>query len=226
MSETRRPVFETPPEWFSRRATGEPVIYNGLYSVCINGGYYREHALAILTEALERYEVDGLFYNMFGNPSTDYSGVATGPCHCDACRARYRARYGRPVPAAADADYRAFMTESSREVAATIAGLIQRKRPDAAFLTYIHDYTDGIMSESNTSVTRPLPLWPYSASDNVSRSLGSEPGKLAINLAMSFIDYPWRYAHVPQAETALQLSQNNAPRAPPAPVVSRALATH
>jgi len=28
--------------------------------------------------------------------------------------------------------------------------------------------------------SRPLPLWPYSASDNVSRSLGSEPGKLAI----------------------------------------------
>src|SRR5687767_13101911 len=121
LSKTQRPVFEAHPEWFFRRANGEPVVYNGLYSVCING----------------------LFFNMFGNPSTDYSGVATGPCHCEACQTRYRARYGRPVPGAADADYRAFMTESSREVAATIAGLIHRRRPDAAFLTYIHDHTDG-----------------------------------------------------------------------------------
>ena len=224
LSKTQRPVFEAHPEWFFRRADGEPVVYNGLYSVCINGGYYRQHALAILAEALERYEVDGLFFNMFGNPSSDYSGVATGPCHCEACQARYRARYGRPIPAAADADYRAFMAESSREVAASIAALIQRKRPEAAFLTYIHDYTDGIMSESNTAVTRPLPLWPYSASDNVSRSLGSEPGKLAINLAMSFIDYPWRYAHVPRAETALRLYQNIAHGAPPALAVSGPMA--
>jgi hypothetical protein len=224
LSKTQRPVFEAHPEWFFRRANGDPVVYNGLYSACINGGYYRGHALTILAEALERYEVDGLFFNMFGNPSTDYSGVATGPCHCDACQTRYRARYGRPVPATPDADYRAFLAESSREVAATIAGLIHRKRPDAAFLTYIHDHTDGIMSESNTSVTRPLPLWPYSASDNVSRARGSEPGKLAINLAMSFIDYPWRYAHVPQAETALRLYQNIAHGAPPALVVSGPMA--
>src|SRR5687768_12234628 len=220
LSKTQRPVFDAHPEWFFRRANGEPVVYNGLYSTCINGKYYREHALTILAEALERYEVDGLFFNMFGNPSADYSGVATGPCHCEACQVRYRARYGRPVPAAADADYRSFMAESSREVAATIADLIHRRRPDAAFLTYIKDHTDGIMSESNTAVGRPLPLWPYSASDNVSRSLGSEPEKVAINLAMSFIDFPWRYAHVPQAETALRLYQNIAHGAPPAIVVS------
>jgi hypothetical protein len=33
---------------------GEPYLYNGLYSTCINGGYYGEHALTILGEALER----------------------------------------------------------------------------------------------------------------------------------------------------------------------------
>jgi hypothetical protein len=220
LSKTQRPVFDAHPEWFFRRANGEPVVYNGLYSTCINGDYYRGHALTILEEALERYEVDGLFFNMFGNPSADYSGVPTGPCHCQACQARYRARHGRPVPAAADADYRSFMAESSREVAATIAELIHRARPGAAFLTYIKDHTDGIMSESNTAIGRPLPLWPYSASDNVSRSLGTEPDKVAINLAMSFIDFPWRYAHVPQAEIALRLYQNIAHGAPPALVVS------
>jgi len=224
LSKTQKAVFDAHPEWFFRRADGEPVIYNGLYSTCINGKYYREHALTILAEALERYEVDGLFFNMFGNPTTDYSGVATGPCHCQACEARFRARFGRGVPSAADADYRSFMSDSSREVAATIAELIHRKRPGAAFLTYIKDHTDGIISESNTAVGRPLPLWPYSASDNVSRSLGSEPDKVAINLAMTFIDFPWRYSNVPGAETALRLYQNIAHGAPPAIVVSGPMA--
>ena len=124
LSKTQKPVFDAHPEWFFKRANGEPAIYNGLYSACINGDYYREHALKILAEALDRYEVDGLFFNMFGNPSADYSGVPMGPCQCDACQERYRARYGRTVPAAADADYRAFMADSSREVAA------DDRRPD------------------------------------------------------------------------------------------------
>ena len=216
LSKTQKAVFDAHPEWFFERANGEPAIYNGLYSTCINGNYYREHAMTILAEALERYDVDGLFFNMFGNPSADYSGNPMGPCQCDACQARHRARYGRPVPATADADYRAFMAESSREVAAMIADLIHRKRPLAAFLTYIKDHTDGIMSESNTAVGRALPLWPYSASDNVGRALGSEPDKIAINLSMSFVDFPWRYAHVPQPEIQLRLYQNMAHGGPPA----------
>ena len=219
LSKTQKAVYDAHPEWFFRRTGGEPAIYNGLYSTCINGDYYRRHALTILAEALERYAVDGLFFNMFGNPATDYSGVAMGPCACDACRVRFRVRTGRDVPAQADAEYRAFMADSAREVAAIIADLIHAKRPQAAFLTYIADHTDGIMSESNTAVGRPLPLWPYSASDNVSRSLGSEPDKIAINLAMSFVDYPWRYAHVAQPETQLRMYQNMAHGGPPAVVV-------
>lgn len=219
LSKTQKPVFDAHPEWFFRRSNGEPAVYNGLYSTCINGDYYRGHALTILGEALDRYAVDGLFFNMFGNPSADYSGVPMGPCRCDACQARFRARFGREVPAAADADYRTFLADSAREVAATIAELMRRKRPHAAFLTYITDHTDGIMSESNTAVGRPLPLWPYSASDNVSRALGTEPGKIAINLSMSFVDYPWRYAHVSPHEMQLRLYQNMAHGGPPAVAV-------
>jgi hypothetical protein len=216
LSRTRKPVFDARPEWFFQSVQGEPAIYNGLYSTCINGGYYRDHALKILNEALERYEVDGLFFNMFGNPSHDYSGNALGPCQCDACRERFSARYNRPLPTAADSDYQEFMFISSREVAAAIAELIHRKRPGAAFLTYIQQHTDVIMSESNTAVGRPLPLWPYSASDNVNRARNSEPAKMAINLCMSFVDYPWRFVTVPQAEVQLRLYQNMAHGAGPA----------
>lgn len=220
LSKTQKPVYDAHPEWFFKRTDGAPVIYNGLYSVCINGGYYREHAAKILTEALERYPVDGLFFNMFGNPSADYSGVPMGPCQCDACQNGFRARFGRALPTnAQDRDYRDFMTASAREVAASIAELIHRLRPGAAFLTYIEDYTDVIMLESNTSVTRAPPLWPYSASDNVNRSRTAEPGKGVFNLCMSFVDFPWRQVTVPQPEIQLRLYQNLAHGGPPAFVV-------
>ncbi len=216
LSKTQKAAYDARPEWFFRKANGEPVVYNDLYSTCINGGYYREHALEILTEALERYEVDGLFFNMFGNQRSDYSGNYVGLCRCESCQRLFRERYGRALPEKPDADYEQFMFTSSREVAASIAELIRRKRPNAAFLTYIHEHVDGIMSESNTAADRPLPLWPYSASDNVERARTSEPSKMAFNLCMSFVDYFWRFATVPPGEISLRLYQNMAHGAGPA----------
>jgi hypothetical protein len=208
LSKTPKPVYDAHPEWFFRMANGEPVVFSGLYSTCINGGWYRGHAMKILAEALERYELDGLFFNMFGNQSTDYAGRQVGHCHCDACKTRFRARYGRDLPREPDADYRQFMFDSSREAAAEIGRLIRSKRPQAGFFNYMLEHTDGVMSESNTAIGRALPLWPYASSDNVNRARNSEPGKAAVNLNMQFVDYPWRWATVMPAEIRLRLWQN------------------
>lgn len=208
LSKTRKDVFDAHPEWFFKQANGEPVIYNGLYSTCINGGYYREQALKILSEGLEKYDVDGLFFNMFGNQSRDYSGKYVGLCHCDVCKTKYRAQYGKDIPKEADDDYREFMFTSSREIAAEIGKLIRAKRPQAGYFNYIQEYTDGIMSESNTAVARPLPLWPYSASDNVNRARNSQPTKMSVDLNMQFVDFWWRFATVPRGEIALRSWQN------------------
>ncbi|MFL6449350.1 MAG: hypothetical protein ACJ746_16960 [Bryobacteraceae bacterium] len=207
-SKTRKAAFDAHPEWFFRKADGSPVIYNGLYSTCINGGYYREQALKILTEGLETYDVDGLFFNMFGNQSRDYSGNELGLCHCDVCKRKFQAAYHRDIPEKPDEEYRQFMFVSSREVAAAIGDLTHRIRPHAGYFNYIQESTDGIMSESNTALSRPLPLWPYSASDNVNRARNSQPGKMAVNLCMQFVDYWWRFATVPRGEIALRLWEN------------------
>lgn len=207
-SKTAQPVFDAHPEWFFRKADGQPVIYNGLYSTCINGGYYRSQAMKILTEALETYEVDGLFFNMFGNQSRDYSGREVGLCHCDSCQRKYREAFHKELPDKPDDDYRKFMFTSSREVAAAIGDLIRQKRPQAGYFNYIQEYTDGIMSESNTALARALPLWPYSASDNVNRARNSQPDKMSVNLCMQFVDFSWRFATVPAQEIALRLWQN------------------
>ncbi|HEY2015593.1 MAG TPA: hypothetical protein VGH38_18945 [Bryobacteraceae bacterium] len=210
LSKTPKAVFDAHPQWFFRQANGEPVIYNGLYSTCINGGYYRVQAMKILSEALEKYDVDGLFFNMFGNQSRDYSGKYVGLCHCDACKRLYRQKFNKDIPDTPDADYGKFMFTSSREVAAAIGDLIRQKRPKAGYFNYIQESTDGIMSESNTAVARPLPLWPYSASDRVNRARNSQPGKMAVNLNMQFVDFWWRFATVPRQEIALRSWQNMA----------------
>lgn len=210
LSKTPKRVFDAHPEWFFRQASGEPVIYNGLYSVCINGGYYRVQAMKILGEALDRYDVDGLFFNMFGNQSRDYSGRYVGLCHCGVCQRLYQDRFGKAIPREPDDDYRKFLFTSSREVAAAIGDLIRDKRPEAGYFNYIQESTDGIMSESNTAVARPLPLWPYSASDHVNRARNSQPGKMSVNLNMQFVDFWWRFATVPREEIALRCWQNMA----------------
>ena len=66
-------------------------------------------AMKILTEALEKYDVDGLFFNMFGNQSRDYSGQLCGPCHCDNCKRQYREKFHKEIPETPDDDYRKFM---------------------------------------------------------------------------------------------------------------------
>lgn len=209
-SKARKDAFDAHPEWFFVKADGNPVIYNGLYSTCINSAWYREHAVKILSEALGKYEVDGVFFNMFGNQSTDYSGNFVGHCHCGTCKRLFRERYGRELPAKPDDDYRDFMFRSSREVAALFGKLIHEKRPQAGYFNYIHEYTDGIMSESNTALGRPLPLWPYTSSDNVNKARNSEPGKMSVNLCMQFVDYAWRFATAPDGEIRLRLWQNMA----------------
>ncbi|MCW5965629.1 MAG: beta-galactosidase [Bryobacterales bacterium] len=207
-SKTPKAVYDAHPEWFFRKANGEPVVFNELYSVCINGDYYHQKAMEVLTEALEKYPVDGLFFNMFDNQSRDYAGNFVGHCHCDSCQRKYRARFGRSVPAEPDDNYRQFLLDSRLELAAKIGFLIREKRPEAGYFNYIQEHTDGIMSESNTAVNRPLPLWPYTSSDNVNRARNSQPGKMSVNLCMQFVDYAWRWATVPAYEIALRLWQN------------------
>lgn len=207
-SKTRKEVYDTHPEWFFVKKDGAPVVYNGLHSTCINGGWYREHVFKILDEALTRYDVDGLFFNMFGNQERDYSGVYVGHCHCGSCKRRWAADKGKPFPEEPTPEYRAWISACAREVGRNIGELITAKRPKAGYFNYMEEFTDGIMSESNTAVSRPLPLWPYTSSDNVNRAVNSQPGKASVNLCMQFVDYAWRFATVPAQEIALRLWQN------------------
>ena len=217
-SKVAKPIYDAHPDRFFRKANGEPATYNGLYATCINGAYYREQTLKILGEALERYDVDGLFFNAPGQPASDYSGNRYGMCNCDSCKARFQVLYHRPLPSAPDADYR-FIAASAKEITKNFAELIHSRRPKAGFFTYTQDYVDGTTSESNTAIGRGLPLWPYSASESVGRARDNQPSKMPLNLSIGFVDIPYRFSSVPPAEIQMRLYQNMAHGSGPAFVV-------
>jgi Hypothetical glycosyl hydrolase 6/TAT (twin-arginine translocation) pathway signal sequence len=207
-SKTRKDVYDAHPDWFFKRTDGQPVIYNGLYQACINGGWYRQKSIEILTEALERYDVDGCFFNMFSNPTADYSERPLGLCHCDNCERLYRERFHRGIPDTPDADYRAFLHEAGVSMSITIRDLVKSKRPKAAIVGTAPEIGDIAYGEANTAVRRPLPLWPYTASDNTNQWRNSYPDKGVVCQGMSFIDFPWRFATVPQPEVRTRIWQD------------------
>jgi hypothetical protein len=207
-SKTHKDVYDAHPDWFFKRSDGRPAIYNGLYQTCINGGWYRQKTLEILNEALTRYDVDGCFFNYFSNPSSDYSGHPLGLCHCVNCERLYQQRYHRPIPPVADEDYRAFLHDAGVAVSIAIRDLVHSKRPHAAVLGMATEISDIAYGEANTAVNRPLPLWPYTASDNSNQWRNSYPDKGVVCQSMSFIDFPWRFATVPQPEIRTRIWQD------------------
>jgi len=207
-SKARREVYEAHPDWFFTMEDGQPAIYNGLYQVCINGGWIQEKSLEILGEALDRYDVDGCFFNNFLNPEHDYAGRNLGICHCDNCQTLYQQKYGRLVPKAPDADYRVFMRECGQVFSEKIIGLMREKRPSAALVGGTPKLTDIVYGESSTGLDRPLPLWPYTASDNVNKWRNSYPQAGVMCQSMQFLDFAWRFSSVPRAEISTRIWQS------------------
>jgi hypothetical protein len=206
-SKTHKDVFDAHPDWFFKMADGQPATYNGLYLACINGGWYRQKSIEILSEALDRYDVDGCFFNFFSNPTTDYSEHQLGLCHCDNCQRLYHERFHRDVPEAPDADYHAFLHDAGVSMSLAIRTVVKTKRPQAALLGTSVEIGDIAYGEANTAVRRPLPLWPYSAGDSSNQWRNSYPDKGVVCQGMSFIDFPWRFAVVPQPEIRTRIWQ-------------------
>jgi hypothetical protein len=82
----RRDVLDAHPEWFCRDRDGQ-VVGSGRYSRTCPVGEYQNSAFAhpVLTEILDRYDVDGFHVN---------AGGFGGFCCCDCCQAAF----GRPIP--------------------------------------------------------------------------------------------------------------------------------
>ncbi|MCC5829859.1 MAG: beta-galactosidase trimerization domain-containing protein [Phycisphaeraceae bacterium] len=201
-SKVRREIHEAHPDWAYRTASGEIVDYNGDVHVCISGPYQSRYALDILTELMTTHDFDGIFFNMGGFQTRDYSGNDYGPCHCRSCVDRFEAMCGCTIPRRVDlADpisrkYERFRRKVVQEHGERVYAHLTSLRPDLCIANHHQAGRGFIRMESNTAVDRPLPRWPYDASDNTRWATINHPDMVSSNTTVDFIDFPYRHVTV------------------------------
>jgi len=215
-SKTHISLEEQHPEWCYCDAQGCHVIYNDTVQTCVNGDYQQIHALQMISEVLDRYAVDGIFFNMFGYTTRDYSGVYHGICQCEGCQRRFREFSGMELPIhETEGDpvfekYKEFKQFTVAELLQKIRSLVDSKGRDIAVCTYSTDHTDLVRDESNSAVDRPLPFWLYSASENCQTIRNGYPGQISCNCAINAVDIFYRFQGVSPRLTQARLFQNMA----------------
>jgi hypothetical protein len=209
-SKVHESIYAKHPEWAYRSLKGEVINYNGMVHVCINSEYQRNCSLAILEEVTEKYPIDGVFFNMFGYTTRDYSNNYHGICQCGNCKAMFRERYGKDLPRAEDPDdpvfhlYQRFKTETVHEVLDNIHRLIKGKSAEIAISTYTDYKVDIVKKESNTEIHRPLPVWEYSSSENHQSVEGTWDDKLISNVCINATSINYRFQGVHSPHVALR----------------------
>lgn len=215
-SKTHESFMEEHSDWFMRVADGSAVKYNNTYATCINGAYQKKHSLEIIRDAITRFPVDGIFFNMFGYITRDYSGKYIGICQCENCRSEFRKRYGMELPLEEDETdpayqlYKQFKRDTADEILDSIRTMVKGINPDIAISTYHCHGVDIVRNESNSAVDRPLPFWLYSSSENVASLEGSYSDKISSNCAINAVDLPYRFMGVSKYLTAIRLYENMA----------------
>ena len=186
------------PEWLYVSEKGQHVNYNGQVHTCVSGGYQQEYMFEILGEAVDRYPLDGVFFNMIGYQRSDYSGNYHGICQCQACRDKFREFAGMELPETRDDNspvyrkYLEFTRMMSDRQFRRVNAFLKAKRPDLAICTYTPTGVDILRKESNT----PLSVGTYRDTDNAKATLLTAGERQLANCAVYFIDIPYRHAAV------------------------------
>ena len=214
-SKTHERLLAEHPEWYYVSEAGEHLHYNDTAATCVCGEYQQRLSIEILREVLENYPVDGIFFNMFGFQTKDYSNVEHGICNCPACRKAYLDYCGRDLPQGqdwkTDETYAAFKEQVVGDLLLRIRRAVKAINPEVAICTYHHKGVDIIREESNSAVDRPLPFFLYSASENCQSAAGSWGGeKTMLNCAINAVDIFYRFQGVSPELTKIRLYENMA----------------
>ena len=186
------------PEWLYVSTAGKNVNYNGQVHTCINGGYQQEYSMEILKEAITTYPLDGIFFNMIGYTTRDYSGVYYGICQCSNCKRRFHDSTGHILPVKEDMndpvyrEYNDFRKTTADLIFRQIQHHIKTLNPKLMINTYADAGVDMIASESSADLL-PEYEWNYSATDNVKRVLGSYKDRSPGNLLIYFQAIGYRH---------------------------------
>lgn len=194
-SKVPRALAERHPAWAFVDPRGRWQEYHGLVSVTPTGDYYQDRSLDILDEVIDRYPVDGFFFNWFGFNEIDYEGAYRGVCHAATSRAAFQAETG--VDELPDGPAHPMYPVWRRWSDATVARLTGRirdhiaaRRPDAGLI--LGTRADIRFHEANNAVGRPF--WRSATSASVSAFRAARPHVPVLVNSVAFLDMPYRLA--------------------------------
>ncbi|HVX46585.1 MAG TPA: alpha-amylase family protein, partial [Mycobacteriales bacterium] len=209
-SKIHRDIAERHPDWCFVAADGRRQIYNGLYSTCPSGPYYQERSFDILGEVLDRYPVDGFFFNWFGFNVHDYSRNYYGICQCSHCRRRFTEEHGLPLPTVEDRSDPAYRKwqEYTRSTLAGLAGRIRdfiaERSPGTPLI--LGENPDIKFYEANNAVDRER-LWVHGTGEAVRASRTADPDRPVWVNSVMFLDIPYRFVVEQPGQLRLYLAQ-------------------
>lgn len=180
------------PDWLFLSAEGELQSFNGLSTACPSGAYFQSEAFAILDEVLQRYPVDGFFFNWFTFSERDYANRYIGPCHCASCTEGFTASTGLRVPLGPDdGAYAAWKTWSGQvllDLSRRLRDHIHMKRAEVVLI--LSDTSDLRYEEANNALHRAP--WRHQTSESVSAAFSHLPDVPVLVNCVSFVDFPYR----------------------------------
>lgn len=215
-SRVHESIYKAHPDWCYLSPKGERMTNPGMYTVSINGPYVQQCAFGIVSEVMDIYPIDGIFLNMPGyQVNNTYEGRYMGIDQNEYDKKRF-AKFsgGKALPVEenkADSlyqQYLAFKKFTLDEWGKRLYTLVKSKNPQAAICTYTDQYVDIIRHETQAVPT--LPLWPYSAADNVNNAGTTFPDHIISNASIQQISFQSRYNAIEPEEISIRLYQNMA----------------
>jgi hypothetical protein len=197
------------PQWLYVSESGQNVNYNGQVHTCVSGGYQQEYMFKILSEAVDRYPFDGVFFNMIGYQRSDYSGNYHGLCQCESCKRLFKEYSGLELPTAREENspayrkYLQFTSDMTDRQFNRVNRLLKSKRPSLGLCTYTKEGIDIIRQESNSA----LGSGTYDDTHRAKRTLMDAGRRQLANAAVHFIDIPFRHSSVAPYLTGRRLFQ-------------------
>ncbi len=181
-------------DWLYVSPESEPQVYNTLYSVCPSGEYYQQRTIDVLDEIMDRYPIDGFFFNWFNFNERDYSRRYLGVCQCGSCQQRYSARAGKALPTGPRSenywDWLQFSFETTGALTRRITEHINDRRPDVALV--LRRGASIAYQEANNAFGTDV--WPHETAEAVSAHVTAAPDVPVMVNSVSFVDMPYRMA--------------------------------
>ncbi|MBE1592114.1 alpha-amylase family protein [Nonomuraea angiospora] len=211
------------PEWAFLTAAGEMCEADGLTNICPRSDYYEERVPEILADFVDRYDVDGVFFNWMQFPVASYTMDLYGTCHCDRCTAAFRDAYpDLEYPTGFQHDNHATLTVLNgrhlRALAERYSRLVKSRRPGIAL--FLADApVDMVFLETNSPIKADQPWWEHTPGELASAHKTAHPHVPALVHSAQNVGLPYRLIGEQPAQYARYFAQALARAARPSAVV-------